>query len=290
MGAFTDKALRDYSHVLEDNVDLLIRKFRDKATHAESVDLVSWFNFLTFDVSGTLSFGESFGSIEAGRAHPWVAISYAFGKGLIMICSLKFLGLTNRPFGGLLQFIIPKAARERMLYHRQLTEEKVEAYVNSEDEHKQRAPFIDAAVRYSQDPKHLDEALNKPELSANMSFLIFAGSETISSALSSIISYLLLNKHCLQNLTHEIRTAFTDEKDITVSSAAKLEYLTACINEGMRMGPPVVIGVPRVIPPGGSYICNKLVPAGVSTLFPLQSVPTPTPPFEIHCIYILTSS
>lgn len=37
------------------------------------VDIVRWFNFATFDIIGDLTFGESFGCLESGELHPWIA-------------------------------------------------------------------------------------------------------------------------------------------------------------------------------------------------------------------------
>ncbi|WP_152722024.1 cytochrome P450, partial [Moraxella catarrhalis] len=45
---------------------------------------------------------------------------------------------------------------------------------------------------------------------------------------------------------------------------AQLPYLNAVVNESLRIAPPVVIGVPRVVPAGGATICGRYVPAGVS--------------------------
>jgi cytochrome P450 len=283
MSAFTDKALREYSSVLESHIDLFIRKLQDRSQDCSPLDLVSWFNFLTFDISGTLSFGESFGSVEAGRAHPWVAISCAFGKGITMVASLNFLGLIGGPFGSLLRFAIPKAARERMVYHRQLTEEKVGRYLDSSSKKDGQAAFLDAALRFRDAAKHDqdEEVLTKPELAINMSILIFAGSETSSSALSAVMRYLLRHEDSLAGLVKEIRTSFTLEQEINANSVSKLDFLTACINESMGMSHPVVIGVPRIVPKGGAWICEKRVPEGVST--PTHSLPRlPHSPFPLH--------
>lgn len=42
-----------------------------------------------------------------------------------------------------------------------------------------------------------------------------------------------------------------------------LPYLNAVINEGLRIAPPSVIGVPRIVPKGGDTICGQWVPEGV---------------------------
>lgn len=261
MGAFSDKALRDYSHVLEDNVGLFINKLSILASRSESLDLTSWFNFLTFDISGTLSFGESFGSTEAGRAHPWVDISCGFGKGFVMMASLNYLGLTKGPLGKLIRLALPKAAREKFIYHKQLTQEKVGSYLETSDS-KHNAPFIDSAVTFNDTTKHQSSIVTQSELALNMSIFIFAGSETTSTALTAIVTHLLQNRTHLANVTNELRSTFSTSSAITVSSTHNLPYMTAVIQESMRLTPSVVVGVPRVVPNGGALICNDMLPEG----------------------------
>jgi aspirochlorine biosynthesis cytochrome P450 monooxygenase len=36
------------------------------------VDIVKWVNFLTTDLIGDLSFGETFGGLDTGKVHPWL--------------------------------------------------------------------------------------------------------------------------------------------------------------------------------------------------------------------------
>jgi hypothetical protein len=46
---------------------------RDEALRNDGVvDILKWVNFLTTDVIGDLSFGESFGGLDSGKLHPWL--------------------------------------------------------------------------------------------------------------------------------------------------------------------------------------------------------------------------
>ena len=96
--------------------------------------------------------------------------------------------------------------------------------------------------------------------------IVFAGSETTASVLSAIVRALVQNRGVLSRLANEIRNAFEDEQDIKIASTGSLPYLNAVINEGHRLCPAVVIGVPRVVPRGGDTICGQRVPGGVSSL------------------------
>lgn len=68
----------------------------------------------------------------------------------------------------------------------------------------------------------------------------------------------------MAKLVNEIRTAFPDRDDIGVATLQKLSYLNACIEEGLRMYPPVPTGLPRVTPVGGAAVCGEWVPQNAS--------------------------
>lgn len=56
--AFSEKALRDQEGLLKRWAALMIQKLNDKTGAGESVDLVKYFNFTTFDIMGDLTFSE----------------------------------------------------------------------------------------------------------------------------------------------------------------------------------------------------------------------------------------
>lgn len=77
---------------------------------------------------------------------------------------------------------------------------------------------------------------------------------------SGITYYLLKNPAALRNLSDEIRNTFEDPKVITSDSTAGLQYLSAVIDEGLRIYPPVPTGLPRTSP--GAVVDGYYVPAG----------------------------
>lgn len=79
------------------------------------------------------------------------------------------------------------------------------------------------------------------------------------------MTYLLLtNLDAYEKLKKEIRNAFQSQEEIHLVSVGQLPYLQACLEEGLRMYPPVANGLPRVCPPGGAMILGNLVPEHVS--------------------------
>jgi cytochrome P450 len=74
--AFSEKALRGQEDIMKHYIALLITKLKNEATEGNTVDMVNWYNFTTFDLIGDLAFGESFGCLESGGYHPWVAMIF----------------------------------------------------------------------------------------------------------------------------------------------------------------------------------------------------------------------
>lgn len=61
---------------------------------------------------------------------------------------------------------------------------------------------------------------------------------------------------------HEIRIAFSSEREITGDATSRLEFLNVVIEEGLRLFPPSVVPLARYSP--SARIGGHYVPAGVS--------------------------
>jgi cytochrome P450 len=84
------------------------------------------------------------------------------------------------------------------------------------------------------------ERMEEEELWQEASFFISAGADTTSAALSALLFYLSRHKDVYNRLTQEIRSAFPDASDITGGPTLfGCKYLRACIDETLRMSPPV---------------------------------------------------
>lgn len=93
---------------------------------------------------------------------------------------------------------------------------------------------------------------------------MLAGTETTATLLSGLTFILLKHPERLRRLTDEVRSSFPSEGGMDMSSLSRLEYLGACIEEGLRLYPPVTVGLPRTVPSGGATVCGHWVPGGVS--------------------------
>ena len=69
---FSERSLKEQEHLIAKVIDQFIEKIGE--SRQEPIDMTTWFNLLTFDIIGQLAFGESFGGVESGKMHFWVAV------------------------------------------------------------------------------------------------------------------------------------------------------------------------------------------------------------------------
>ena len=124
--------------------------------------------------------------------------------------------------------------------------------------------------------------------------IVIAGSKTTATALAGTMNYLVQTPVKLARLTKEIRDTFQSDGDIDPDAVRDLPYLNACLNEGLRMCPPVSYMLPKIVPAGGVNVAGVFLPGGASPN-PLASMfqyaTTPTSPHHItsHAALTLTS-
>ena len=111
------------------------------------------------------------------------------------------------------------------------------------------------------------------ELWGESNLLIIAGSDTTSTAMSGAFFYLAHNPSAMQKVCKEIREAFADvEEIVTGPKLSGCSFLRACIDETMRMTPPVAGALPREVLSGGMDIDGHHIPAGVDVGVPIYTI------------------
>ena len=112
-------------------------------------------------------------------------------------------------------------------------------------------------------PEAQEPLFSLSDLSSESSLLIIAGSDTTSTSLAATLFYILHNVECLSNVQTEIRRTFSSIEDIrTGQQLSSCHYLRACIDESLRMSPPVGGLMPREVLPGGFEVEGHFFPAG----------------------------
>lgn len=247
---FSDRNMRGQEPIIKKYIDVLIKRLHERGENgAKPVDLASWYNFTTFDVIGDLSFGEPFGCLDNSDYHPWVKAIFQMGRVGVFLLTASHYPLVKR---ALLAMVPEKAKRERE-GHLAFTKAKLQRRL---DLNTARPDLIEGLLK---------KDLSLDKLEANASILIIGGSETTATLLSGVTFFLMTHPEQLKKLTLEIRSTFESEDAINFQSVNSLPYLLACLDEALRLYPPVPNGLPRVVPVGGAAVAGHFVPENVSS-------------------------
>jgi cytochrome P450 len=112
--------------------------------------------------------------------------------------------------------------------------------------------------------RHNDEkGMSEKEMVSNAASLIIAGSESTATLLSGFVFHILSTPRVLALLQQEIRGKFASSPVMDFAAVAQLPYLQACIEETLRLYPPVPSGLPRMVPKGGMVIDGQFVHGNV---------------------------
>ncbi|KAF2643065.1 cytochrome P450 oxidoreductase [Massarina eburnea CBS 473.64] len=111
----------------------------------------------------------------------------------------------------------------------------------------------------------LKHGLSATEVEAEMAIGLVAGSDTTSTGLRATLLPIISNPPVYRKLQREIDEAIAEGRvslPIKDTEARRLPYLQACIQEGLRCHPPLVLARERIVPPEGDVLCGYKLPAG----------------------------
>lgn len=196
--------------------------------------------------------GSPFGCLETSARHPWIQVFFDLTQLAVWMQSAAH-------YPAIKDFILRNIPK-----HYQDIHVKNEAYAEKCMQKRKamgtnRHDLIEGLLM-----KQDELELPLRDICAHANLLIIAGSETTATVLSGVTYLLGQNPAALARLTAEVRGAFKSESEIDIESAGRLSYMLACLNEALRMYPPVSGGLPRVVPRGGKTFLRKYVPEGVS--------------------------
>ncbi|KAJ5643138.1 cytochrome P450 monooxygenase [Penicillium longicatenatum] len=248
---FSEKSMREQEPLIRVYIDLLIRRLHENcAAGAKAIDLTAWYNWTTFDIIGDLAFGEPFGCLQNSEYHPYVHLIFASARGGAIWQTIRFYPLISKLFWA----VVPKSALSRFARQTKMSMAKLQRRMEPGNE---RSDLIEGLLR-----KKDELNLSLENLQSNGNILIIGGSETTATLLAGVTYLLLSNPAALERLTAEVRSTFESEQEITMTSVNHLAYMLACLNEALRVYPPVPAGLPRVTPAGGRTILGRFVPQG----------------------------
>ena len=262
VNAFSDKALRDQSPIIETYVKSLLLRLRRELGKSSGgkIDVAKYYGYAALDIVADLTYGESFYGLEGDNEHSWILgffLGTTFGTvrnslsrhyPLDQIFGWAFLRLT---------------AKNRAKMWNDATS-KIRRRLEMGDLGSERSDFITPVIGNVDVDKKV--SITMKELTTNGLAVVIAGCQLSTIALSTCTYLLCRFPGTLKLLTHEIRTKFDSDEDITVTSTQDLPYLKAVINEGLRMHHPTPVNMPRNVLSEGQIVDGHWIPGGVSLM------------------------
>lgn len=239
MPAFHGPALEGY-------LDTMVELTQRYLTHWETLGTFAWFEEmkrLTFEIASVLLLGSQPGD-SVDQLSQWFA---DLTNGLFMV-PLRW-GWT--PYGKAL------AARDRILAH---IEQVIEARMES--------PGQDALGMLIQSRDENGDRLSREEIKVQALLMLFAGHETTTSMLTSLMMALAQHPNVLTKAQAEQDT-LQQSGDLTLARLKQMPYLEQVLKEVERQYPPVGGGFRGVIKP--FEFNGYRVPAGWQALYRIES-------------------
>ncbi|TBU27644.1 high nitrogen upregulated cytochrome P450 monooxygenase 2 [Dichomitus squalens] len=253
-------ALREYEHVLARRAQLLVKGLEERAKKGEEVDLGRWFNWFGYDFMSDMAFGGGSELLREGdKNNVWAVLEKGMALGMFL-AHLPWLGVYIGHIPGAawpLQSLLAhgeKAAAKRLA--RGSTTSDLFHYLNNENLPEKPSPA----------PRQLyDDGV----------LAVVAGSDTTSSALTSVFNCLLTHPETYAKLQEEVDRFYpTGEDAFSMKHHRDMHYLQAVIYEALRLFPPVASGGSRRLPDNARGITVGLVyiPPGTVVRLPPWSI------------------
>ncbi|KAF3480223.1 benzoate 4-monooxygenase cytochrome P450 [Arthroderma uncinatum] len=268
--AFSDSALRSSEDFIIENVQIFCEELSNTAATPSKwgtpQDMNSWSTYLNYDIMGDLTFSTKFNCMRSEEHRYVPAIMITGTEFLYNFGYLPFVRFVRPLLGSkLLEILGGKLARDGKRYVEYAARQMV---LRLEDTEKNDADFPRKDLMHylinAEDPQ-TGQGLSPTELAAESSLLMAAGSDTTSTALSGTFFYLLHSPECLEKATIEVRSMFNSIEEIRGgSSLGSLVYLRACIDETLRLSPPVTTNLMVEVLPGGLAVDGNHFPEGTT--------------------------
>ncbi|KAI5781521.1 putative cytochrome P450 monooxygenase, partial [Geopyxis carbonaria] len=268
-GAFTPSSIKGHETLVRHHIDILfcqlecmrLRPDQHVMNGKNGMFLGDLLTCFALDVVGDLVLGESFNSLTECKPNPWAA---QLPRMFYWAHFMELFDGTGIPT--LFKWVFSTSTTQATNNHKQYSRDKVSKRLNTPYARKD----IISEVLSSREAFHVTDN----DLAAHFGGIIVAGGETTSTALSSMISFILTTPVVQKALQDELQINFNSMDEISAETTETLPYLNAVIQEGLRVYPPIAVGLPRISP--GTFVDGVYIEKGVeiqTPIFALQHDP-----------------
>ncbi|KAF2094296.1 cytochrome P450 [Rhizodiscina lignyota] len=291
--AFALKTVVSMEPVIHENASRLLqgierhcdaRKLDDTAT----INIRQWFNFFTLDVIADMAMGIKLGFCETGSDASWAETKggnvYPLKSTIDTLqqgvrYSVTLAQGSSERWHKFLKSLLEINGYVKRLIRAQDADDftnfslhKVKTRIENGGPDR---PSNDFFGNILEDPR-TGESRNLPfmEMVIDGIVLLNAGSDTTASALTSGIYFLMKTPDALAKLRQEVDQALPPDTMLAPYNLVKdLRYLRACIDETLRLRPPIAYGLQRqVTAPEGITIAGRHFKQGTTVAVPTFAV------------------
>ncbi|KAL1615416.1 hypothetical protein SLS56_011829 [Neofusicoccum ribis] len=272
--AYTMTAQKELEPHVDRCISLLTERIDEVTQNGRlPIDMSAWLHWFTFDVLGEVHFSESFGFMRTGSD-----IDNTIGLIDAILVYVSLIGqvpyvhrlLFGNPLIPRFFPIVEKAnqVQNKICWKNGLVEVESQFALRMIEDRRtnpkrQRDLLARLLVTHDAEPSKLSSR----EVLALTTTNILAGSDTTATVLRTALYHMCRNKSVAEKLHAELvaaEAAGPVSRPITYNEAAKLPYLSAVLNEALRIHPPTGFILERVVPDGGIVLpsCDAFLPAG----------------------------
>ncbi|KAF1955978.1 cytochrome P450 [Byssothecium circinans] len=236
-----ERSMREFEPLMMEHVDTFVRELAKscKDNKANVVDMTERCKYLGLDVIGQLGFGAAF-NLQTSTENRFMVAGLEtsnFRTNLyIQFPLLKKIGMEVA--------LYPFILTSQMRYYKMLRDLIVAR--RSEGKHDKKDLY--SFVVDIKDPE-TGEGMRLRDIWSEAAFFMPAGGDTTSTALAAVFFYLSRYPSSYERLATEIRSTFSSSSEIRNGpKLASCVYLRACIDETLRITPPICTTLWRQLP------------------------------------------
>ncbi|KAI5923348.1 cytochrome P450 [Camillea tinctor] len=209
--ALNDRSMRIFEPTMTEQIDLFIKYLSLCSKDAKPVNITDRVAYLACDIIALLSLGFRL-RLQTDPSYRWM---------------IQGMFLANHLANVRMQYFRLQQLR-RLL-------EKMIITRSSEDKHVRYDLYSIASEANSE-----GEAIRASEIWSEAMVFFPAGAFSTAAGTCALFFYLSRNPKCYQRLVDEIRSTFSNNSEIQAGpKLASCKYLRACIDEALRIAPPV---------------------------------------------------
>ncbi|KAI0876471.1 cytochrome P450 [Hypoxylon argillaceum] len=225
--AVSERSMKTFEPIVIEQIDIFLRQIA--ACQGEPIDLKDKGNYLGMDIVGLLSFGFPL-RCQTEQKNRHLA---------------EHMAVSNRRLNAYMQIPFIPRYRVQVLINMIWYKAKERAYrliehmVKSRMHQPQDASldfysFVADSLKTTE-----GQSLRVNDLWMEAILFIVAGGDTTSTAIAATFFYLAHHSECYEKVANEIQSSFQSGREISGSRLASCRYLRACIDESLRMSPPI---------------------------------------------------